>query len=46
MIKEGCFTKEIQKTQLNSNIYEDGIIRLYGRSQNVDLPEDLINAIP
>ena len=46
MIKEGCFTKELQKPQLNSNIYDDGITRLYGRSQNVDLPEDLINTIP
>lgn len=28
MIKEGCITKELQKTQLNPNIHYDGIIRL------------------
>lgn len=36
MIKEGCTTIELQKSQLNPNIHEDSIIRLYGRLQNAD----------
>ena len=30
MIKKGCITNKLQKSQLNLNTYEDGIIRLHG----------------
>ena len=33
------------QSQLNPKIYEDGIIRLYGRFINADLPEDVKLAI-
>ena len=45
MINEGCITKELQNIQLNLNIHEDGIIRLHGRLQNADIPDDSINPI-
>ena len=45
MIKEGCITKELQNSQLNQNIHEDVIIRLHGRLQNTDIPDDSINPI-
>ena len=45
MIKEGCITKELQNSPLNPHLHEDGIIRLYGRLQNADIPDDPINPI-
>ena len=45
MIKEGYITKELQNSQLNPNIHEDGIIRLHGRLQNAEIPDDSINPI-
>ena len=45
MIKEGYITKELQNSKLNPNIHEDGIIRLHGRLQNTDMPDDSINPI-
>ena len=44
MIK-GYITKELQNSSLNPNIHEDGIIRLHGRLQNADIPDDSINPI-
>ena len=37
MIKEGYITKELQNSQLNLKIHEDGIIRLHGRLHNADI---------
>ena len=31
MTKKGCITKELQKSQLNQNIHQDGIIKLHGK---------------
>ena len=45
MIKRGCITKKLQKSQLNPNIHEDGIIRLHGRLNNAEIPHGLINPI-
>ena len=45
MIKEGYITKELQNSQVNPNIHEDRIIRLHGKLQNANIPDDSINPI-
>ena len=45
MTKKGYIIKELQKSQPNRNINEDGIIKLHGRLQNADIPDDSINPI-
>ena len=45
MIKRGCIRKKLQKSQLNPNIHEDGIVRLHGRLNNAEIPHGLINPI-
>ena len=45
MLKEGCLTKELQNSQLNPNIHEDGIIRLHGRLYNADIPDHSSNPL-
>ena len=37
--------KSIVKSQLNSKIENDGLIRCYGRLNNADFPEETINPI-
>ena len=51
-ILEKCFMnqnkqlkKEIERSQLHPKISRNGIIRVYGRLQNADLPEDTITPI-
>ena len=45
MTKKGCITKELQKSQLNRNIHDDGIINCIEILQNAGIQDDSIDPI-